>query len=62
MNQICVTIHQRLLEEIDGELVSNYTARKNWLMGRRNDPKTILSPFGPSTIWGEKSFDKANPA
>ena len=49
MNQICVTIQQRLLEQIDGELVANSTARKNWVITRRNDPKTILSPFGPVT-------------
>ena len=47
MNKICVTIQQRLLECVDHHLTSKKSTRKGWVIERRNDEKTILSPFGP---------------
>ena len=49
MNNICGTIQKRLLERIDDHFVSNTDHRKNWVIERRNDAKTILSPFGQVT-------------
>ena len=43
MNAICITLQQRLLEHIDKGLVSDPTRRKDWVIVRRNDVKTILS-------------------
>ena len=49
MNSICAEIQKRLLERIDDHFVSNADHRKNWVIERRNDAKTILSPFGQIT-------------
>ena len=49
MNGICATIQQRLLERIDHSFVSEKANRNDWVIERRNDVKTILSPFGPIT-------------
>ena len=53
MNEICTTIQQRLLEQIDEGLVSNIAARRDWVIARRNDVKTILSLFG--CVWQSKN-------
>ena len=49
MNSICATIQKKLLERIDDHFVSNAAHRKNWVIERRDDTKTILSPFGQVT-------------
>lgn len=49
MNSLSATIQQRLIELIDSELVSDCSRRKDWVIERKNDAKTILSPFGPVT-------------
>jgi len=47
MNEIGTFIQQRLIEFIDQELVEDPSLREDWAIERRNDEKTILSPFGP---------------
>ena len=47
MNEIGTFIQQRLIEFIDQELVEDPSLREDWVIERRNDEKTILSPFGP---------------
>ncbi len=49
MNGISTTIQQRLLELIDNHFVSEISSRKGWVIERKNDVKTVLSPFGPVT-------------
>ena len=49
MNGICAEIQQRLIEAIDNELVDNCSLRKDWVVERRSDTKTIQSPFGQVT-------------
>ena len=49
MNNIAATIQQRLMEMIDNELRDNVSLRKGWVIERKNDTKTITSPFGPVT-------------
>lgn len=46
MNEICCTIQKRVMEQIDSELLRNLSLRRDWLVERRNDFKTIVSPFG----------------
>ncbi len=50
MNSICATIQKKLLERIDDHFVSNAAHRKNWVIERRNDTKTILSPIRASNL------------
>lgn len=49
MNGVCVAIQQRLLERIDDHFISVTSSRKDWVVERKNDTKTIISPFGPVT-------------
>lgn len=49
MNQIGTLIQQRLIEFIDQELVEDPSLREDWVIERRNDKKTVLSPFGQVT-------------
>ena len=46
VNRICCTVQQRVMELIDKELVRDQSLRKGWVVERRNDPKSIVSPFG----------------
>ncbi len=56
MNEICCTIQKRLMEFVDSELVKDPSLRKDWVVERRNDAKTILSPFGEVTY--ERTYFK----
>ena len=49
MNTICATIQQRLLERIDDCFVRDVPSRRDWVIERKKDKKTVLSPFGPVT-------------
>lgn len=49
VNGVCATIQQRLLERIDTHFTTEVSSRKDWVIERRNDAKTIISPFGPVT-------------
>lgn len=46
VNSICCTVQQRLMELVDSELVRDPSLREGWVIERRNDPKSIISPFG----------------
>ena len=46
VNSICCTVQQRLMEVIDSELRNDISLREGWVIERRNDETTIVSPFG----------------
>lgn len=62
LNKICCTIQQRVMEAVDDQLRENLSMRKGWVVERRNDPKTILSPFGEvryaRTLFQNKKTDE----
>ncbi len=49
MKNIKASVQKNLLQSIDNQLVEDTSTRKGWVIQRRNDEKTILSPFGPVT-------------
>jgi hypothetical protein len=46
VHNICCTVQQRVMEVIDGELRNDISLREGWVIERRNDETTIVSPFG----------------
>ena len=46
VHNICYTVQQRVMEVIDSELRNDISLREGWVIERRNDETTIVTPFG----------------